>query len=360
MNPTTNKPTLQQQNGHPSPSTANGTAPAAKRRKRRRYLPAVDTRPPIKRVLPKLDRAKSRSPGRWTARCPAHNDTKPSLSISVKADGTVLLHCHTGCKIEEIVAAMGMTMAELYPAGSAGANGRRPAPAKASGRDRISASAKESGANSKPERHRRTNARPKSNRERRARKYAKALSRQQLRKLADKLSVPPASLRALGIGWRKTKSGGVYTFPEYDGSGRVIGISTRAESGAKKMIKGSNRGLYLPTGWLDRTGPIFVAEGATCTAGLTAMGLAGIGRPSNAGGADQLAKLLCKVPRDRRIVVLGEYDRKTDGSWPGRDGAVAVATTLSNKLGRRVLWSLPPDGAKDVREWFLQQTGRQS
>jgi hypothetical protein len=33
----------------------------------------------------------------WTARCPAHDDTRASLSISEGKGGKVLLHCHAGC-----------------------------------------------------------------------------------------------------------------------------------------------------------------------------------------------------------------------------------------------------------------------
>ena len=37
--------------------------------------------------------------GGWTARCPAHNDRKPSLSICDAHDGMVLVHCHAGQKL---------------------------------------------------------------------------------------------------------------------------------------------------------------------------------------------------------------------------------------------------------------------
>jgi hypothetical protein len=33
----------------------------------------------------------------WTARCPAHDDRNPSLSITEDRDGRVLLHCFAGC-----------------------------------------------------------------------------------------------------------------------------------------------------------------------------------------------------------------------------------------------------------------------
>jgi hypothetical protein len=45
--------------------------------------------------------------GRWNgsggkARCPAHRDRDPSLSISDKPDGGVLVHCHGGCPQETV------------------------------------------------------------------------------------------------------------------------------------------------------------------------------------------------------------------------------------------------------------------
>ena len=50
----------------------------------------------------------------WYAKCPAHVDNKPSLSISTGKDGRVLLNCHAGCTTEEIVDAMGLTMNDLF------------------------------------------------------------------------------------------------------------------------------------------------------------------------------------------------------------------------------------------------------
>ena len=42
----------------------------------------------------------------WTARCPAHDDRKPSLSISEGQDGKVLVHCHAGCDQESVITAL--------------------------------------------------------------------------------------------------------------------------------------------------------------------------------------------------------------------------------------------------------------
>jgi putative DNA primase/helicase len=40
------------------------------------------------------------------ARCPAHQDRKPSLSISSGKDGKVLVRCHAGCEQRDLIAAL--------------------------------------------------------------------------------------------------------------------------------------------------------------------------------------------------------------------------------------------------------------
>lgn len=50
------------------------------------------------------------------ARCTAHDDRRASLSISRGDDGRVLLHCHAGCAPEAVLAAAGLTMADLQRA----------------------------------------------------------------------------------------------------------------------------------------------------------------------------------------------------------------------------------------------------
>jgi DNA primase len=51
-------------------------------------------------LLDRLEGVRACGPGRWVARCPAHEDRSPSLSIRKKDDGTTLLHCFSGCEVE--------------------------------------------------------------------------------------------------------------------------------------------------------------------------------------------------------------------------------------------------------------------
>ncbi|OGA36836.1 MAG: DNA primase [Betaproteobacteria bacterium RIFCSPLOWO2_12_FULL_62_13b] len=66
-------------------------------------------------LLSRLNHVKRTGPGRWLARCPAHEDKSPSMSIRELDDGRVLLHDFAGCSIEEILGAVGMTFDALFP-----------------------------------------------------------------------------------------------------------------------------------------------------------------------------------------------------------------------------------------------------
>ena len=85
-------------------------------------------------LLSRLERVKSTGAGRWQARCPAHDDKGPSLSIRETDDGTVLLHCFAGCSVHEVVSAVGLELTDLFPPQSRdpehlGKADRRPFPA---------------------------------------------------------------------------------------------------------------------------------------------------------------------------------------------------------------------------------------
>lgn len=72
---------------------------------------------PIDVVLAALENHGCRprqSGGGWSARCPAHADRNPSLSISEGVDGRVLLNCHAGCQVESVTACLELSMDRLF------------------------------------------------------------------------------------------------------------------------------------------------------------------------------------------------------------------------------------------------------
>jgi hypothetical protein len=52
--------------------------------------------------------------GRWMAKCPAHADRSPSLSISTGRDGRALVRCFAGCDLALVLQAGGLTMGHLF------------------------------------------------------------------------------------------------------------------------------------------------------------------------------------------------------------------------------------------------------
>lgn len=66
-------------------------------------------------LLSRLEGGRKTGAGRWLARCPAHEDKSPSLSIREMDDGRILVHDFAGCGVEEVLAAVGLTFDALFP-----------------------------------------------------------------------------------------------------------------------------------------------------------------------------------------------------------------------------------------------------
>lgn len=79
------------------------------------YTSVRDHSNPIDKILQRLDGVKKTGPDKWLAKCPAHDDKRPSLSIRGAEDGKVLLKCWAGCGAGEIVSALGLSLGDLFP-----------------------------------------------------------------------------------------------------------------------------------------------------------------------------------------------------------------------------------------------------
>lgn len=69
----------------------------------------------IEEILSRLEGVKPGSnENQYTARCPAHEDHRNSLSIGLGVDGKVLLHCHAGCETSDILDALDLSETDLF------------------------------------------------------------------------------------------------------------------------------------------------------------------------------------------------------------------------------------------------------
>jgi len=66
-------------------------------------------------LLERLHGVKGVGAGRWIARCPAHEDRSPSLSVRELDDGRVLLHDFAGCDPGAVLDAVGLNYSDLFP-----------------------------------------------------------------------------------------------------------------------------------------------------------------------------------------------------------------------------------------------------
>lgn len=68
----------------------------------------------IDALLNRLHKVRKSGNG-YSACCPAHDDRNPSLGITQHPDGRILIFCRAGCGGAEVMEAIGMSLADLYP-----------------------------------------------------------------------------------------------------------------------------------------------------------------------------------------------------------------------------------------------------
>lgn len=94
----------------------------------------------VAKLLDRLDGARQTGPGRWIAKCPAHEDRSPSLSIRELDDGRCLIHDFGGCGTEAVLDALGLEMQVLFAerlAGSGPAGGHTSTHSRVPARDLL-------------------------------------------------------------------------------------------------------------------------------------------------------------------------------------------------------------------------------
>jgi hypothetical protein len=242
------------------------------------------------------------------------------LCIDNADNGSVLLHCFSGCPPQSIMAAWGLTLADLMPGVNVDRRGRAAvrtvtlaAPAPTPTRPDLALLAQQ---------------------------YRTAVNPARLQRLAAALGLSVASLQRLGVGW--ATDSGAWAFPMTDAGGIVRGIRLRLDNGRKFSVVGGREGIFLPLGLPD-AGELLIAEGASDTAALLDFGFAAIGRPSCRGGVGLLVDFI-QAHKPSAVTICADADK------PGQDGAEHLAAALAMYCPR-VRLITPPPPSKDARAW---------
>lgn len=187
--------------------------------------------------------------------------------------------------------------------------------------------------------------------------------------LAEELGCSTASLEAIWAGWAPDSK--CWAIPEWNAARRILGVSTRYPGGRKLFIAGGRRALTFSEDWRERAiragNRVVLVEGASDVAAGLDAGWCTIGRPSNTGGAELLVHLLKPLPREFRVVVMGENDRRPhdvlpdvirqrhnpkckgcSACWPGMSGAQRILERLKKQIRCHVALAMPT-GGKDLR-----------
>jgi 5S rRNA maturation endonuclease (ribonuclease M5) len=192
----------------------------------------------------------------WKAKCPAHDDSTPSLSVTGKTSGEVLLSCFAGCDAEAVLDAAGLSFADLYPDRGDGAATPAQPPRKERSRKPkgIGADDVNGWCN--------TLLDGEKGAHRRAREY-----------LVEKRGIAPELLRSRRVGLRHDKGIWWIVFPLAVESGRVTlrkergfdpgALDWKRDDGGKPFMRTKGGGSCLVVMGNDEDARLLLCEGET-------------------------------------------------------------------------------------------------
>lgn len=262
----------------------------------------------------------------WSARCPAHEDRNPSLSVRTGDDGRALVFCHAGCDIREITRVLGMAPSELFSRDSGSVWTRRTC----------------------------------------------AVRRPPLKTHRAKKADTPTKLYSTceaALGLATVNRSSVWLYRAADG--RLIGAVARIDRGnsgktfrqasvnpagdwiAKGMS--SPRPLYRLPELLVGTDAVFVVEGEKCADAVARLGLAST---TSVGGASNAHHSDWSPLRGRRVVVIPDADEQGARYAADVTRLVSVAgAAVVQLLHMPAIWpEVPAKG--DIADWITSQAAR--
>lgn len=270
----------------------------------------------VDQFLDRLERVRETGSNAWVAYCPSHEDRVASLSVGIGREGQILVHCHTGCAPDRIVAAADCTLAELYPEDRAPLFTepgvlRVPAPR-----------ADRTGSSFLP---RARPVVPVVTEFTVTRFHAQLLARPRiLARLREVKGWSPETVGDLGLGW----DGQRITFPVRAPGGALLGLLRYLPGGEPKMLatRGAPRELWPPPESMPK-GPLVLVEGEPDAVSARVLGLQAVALPGAAKWRETWAERLT----GRLLVVVSDCDE------PGRQAAHRIAAELAGRADVRIV-----------------------
>lgn len=283
----------------------------------------------LENILDKLQRVRKQG-GQYVARCPAHKDKSPSLSVTER-NGTILVHCHAGCSADSIRKALDLEWSAFFPDGYY--------------------------------------AKTEQRFDRRSLELEALMARDRLQtesavleEINAKRGWSAATLYRLGVGW----NGERLTLPVHDKAGKLHDV-LRYDAIRKsklKMLQGKGRSRYP---WpapekIDTYGSrhLYIVEGEGTALSLWSLGLPAVAlpgsiarasgsftRPSSFAGNGWHPSWAERFRMHKRIVLI------PDCNTVGRTLMTAVAYDLGNAGASITTVDLDPerDDGRDIGDW---------
>ena len=280
-------------------------------------------------LLSRLAGVKKTGDGRYIAKCPAHSDKSPSLAIT-QVDEKILLHCFAGCAVNDVLAAVGMELSDLFPD--------------------LEGTFK-----------------PLTDAEKQA--FAKQRQADELKRKAEEKARHEEAIRKADYIWSRSEPvtdhsylakkhvnshnvrsyRGSLVIPLCDENGVLVSLQFIGDDGTKRMMKdGKAQGSCCfigDIGDLQPGGTILIAEGWATGASLyEATGHFTIATFS-AGNLKAVAIQSRKQRPDNEIIICGDHDVSGVGQKAAREAALAI----------NCKYIKPPIEGMDFNDWLNRE-----
>jgi len=246
-------------------------------------------------IITRTDARSSGVAGQYSGKCPAHDDTSPSLSISIQ-QGQILLFCHAGCDTNQILRKLGITIQNLFESSPVGSQILQ-------------------------------NENEEKLKQMESRSRAKEIWDQSTEATDDHPYLLNKKVQNHGL----KQSEGQVVVPLYDQDHVLQSLQFISANGEKKFLGGGRtKGCYYPIGEkLEKT--LYVAEGFATAATIQETVGGSVAVAFNANNLKPVAISLRGKYPTIEILICADDDDKTEGN-PGITKAVEAAKASRSKI----------------------------